>query len=303
MSASSTRTVAAPRTGGRRSVAPAATTGRTEYDRRVKLFNRICLGVLIAFALLWLLPIAWAIDTALKPNAETTKVTWAIDNPTLAAFGRVFSDTDMLNWYVSSFITSTMTAVITVITASMAAFALSRMRFRYKNVVFWFILIGIMIPGQVLIVPQFREFDSVNMLNTFWAVVLPQAPTAIAVFIFKQFFDGLPHELDDAAKVDGASGFRIYRTIVMPLSRPVVAAVGIFIFVQTWNHLLWPLLVLSNPKLMTVPVGLATVQGNFGIRYADTMATALLGALPLIAVYLLFQRHIVQGIAGTGLKG
>jgi multiple sugar transport system permease protein len=160
-----------------------------------------------------------------------------------------------------------------------------------------------MIPGQVLIVPHFREFDIMHLLNTYWAVILPQAPTAIAVFIFKQFFDGLPRDLDDAAKVDGASYFRIYRTVALPLARPAVAAVAIFTFVTTWNNLLWPLLVLSNPKIMTVPVGMATVQGNFGIRYADTMATAVLGALPLVVVFLLFQRHIVQGIAGTGLKG
>jgi multiple sugar transport system permease protein len=273
------------------------------YDRRVKLFNRICLGVLIAFALIWLIPVAWAIDTALKPNAETTHVTWGIDNPTFAAFARVFQETDMVNWYVSSFITSALTALVVVVTASMAGFALSRMRFRYKNVAFWFILIGIMIPGQVLIVPHFRQFDIVHLLNTYWAVILPQIPTAIAVFIFKQFFDGLPRDLDDAAKVDGASYMRIYRTVALPLARPAVAAVAIFTFVTTWNNLLWPLLVLSNPKIMTVPVGMATVQGNFGIRYADTMATAVLGALPLIAVFLLFQRHIVQGIAGTGLKG
>ena len=148
-------------------------------------------------AILWLIPLAWAVDTALKPNAETTKVTWAIDNPTFAAFARVFQETDMLNWYVSSFITSLLTALTVVVTGSMAAFALSRMRFRYKNFVFWFILIGIMIPGQVLIVPHFREFDIMNLLNTYWAVILPQAPTAIAVFIFKQFFDGLPRDLDE----------------------------------------------------------------------------------------------------------
>jgi multiple sugar transport system permease protein len=283
--------------------APVGATPVGEYDRRVKLFNRVCLGVLIAFALLWLIPLLWALDTALKPNAETTRTTWFIDNPTLDAFRRVFQDTDMVNWYVSSFITSALTALVTVVTGSMAAFALSRMRFPYKNLVFWFILIGIMIPGQVLIVPQFREFDTARLLNTFWAVILPQVPTAIAVFIFKQFFDGLPRELDDAAKVDGAGYFRVYRQIAMPLARPAVAAVSIFTFVTTWNNLLWPLLVLTNPKLMTVPVGLATVQGNFGIRYADTMATAILGALPLICVYLLFQRNIVEGIAGTGLKG
>jgi len=283
------------RTGGR------VTQG--QVDSRVKLFNRICAGVLIAFAILWLIPLLWALDTALKPNAETTTTTWLIHNPTLGAFTRTLQDTDILRWYAASFITATMTAVLTVITASMAAYALSQLHFPHRDVVFWFILAGIMIPGQVLIVPQFREFGSVGLLNTFWAVVLPQVPTAVAVFIFKQFFDGLPRDLNEAARVDGAGFWRIYRTIIMPLTRPAVAAVAIFTFVSSWNNLLWPLLVLTNPKLMTIPVGLATVQGQFGIRYADTMASAILGALPLVAVFLLFQRHIVEGIAGTGLKG
>jgi multiple sugar transport system permease protein len=252
-------------------------------DRRVRLFNRICTGVLIAFALIWLVPLLWALDTALKPNAETTRTTWLINNPTLGAFARTLQDTDILRWYAASFITSAMTAVLTVFTASLAAYALSQLNFKHRNVVFWFILAGIMIPGQVLIVPQFREFGSVGLLNT--------------------FFDGLPRDLHEAARVDGAGFWRIYRTIIMPLTRPAVAAVSIFTFVTAWNNLLWPLLVLTNPKLMTIPVGLATVQGQFGIRYADTMASAILGALPLIAVFLLFQRHIVEGIAGTGLKG
>jgi multiple sugar transport system permease protein len=273
------------------------------YDKRLKLFNRCCAGVLIAFALIWLVPIAWAVDTALKPNAETTKTTWLIDNPTLGSFKALLQQGDVLNWYAASIITATVTALATVLTASMAAFALSRMRFRYRQVAFWFILIGIMIPNQVLIVPQFRELGGANMLNTYWAVILPQIPTAIAVFIFKQFFDGLPKDLDEAARMDGAGYFRTYRQIVMPLSRPVVSAVFIFTFVWTWNNLLWPLLVLTNPKLMTIPVGLATVQGSYGIRYADTMASAILGALPLVLVFLLFQRRIVEGIAGTGLKG
>lgn len=283
--------------------AGAATTTTAQVDGRVKLFNRICTGALIAFALLWLVPLAWALDTSLKPNAETVRTTWKIDNPTFAAFRNTLQNTDILKWYGASFITSALTALFTIVTASMAAYALSRMRFRFKSAIFWFVLAGIMIPSQVLIVPQFREFSSVNLLNTFWAVILPQVPTAIAVFIFKQFFDGLPKDLDEAARIDGAGSFRIFRTVILPLTRPAVAAVAIFTFVFTWNNLLWPLLVLTNPDLMTIPVGLATVQGSFGIRYADTMASAILGALPLIAVFLLFQRHIVEGIAGTGLKG
>ena len=272
-------------------------------DFRLKLFNRICFGVLIAFALIWIIPLAWALDTALKPNVETTKTTWAIADPTVDAFSRTLRDTDIVSWFGSSLFISTLSAVGTVIVASLAAFALSRMRFKYRNVVFWIVLAGIMIPGQVLIVPWFREFDALGLLNTYWAVSLPQIPTAIAVFIFKQFFDGLPRELDEVARLDGASFLRTYRRIIMPLARPAVAAVLIFTFVQSWNDLLWPLLVLSNPDIMTIPVGLATVQGSFGIRYADVMASAILGAVPLVAVFLLFQRNIVEGIAGSGLKG
>jgi multiple sugar transport system permease protein len=285
----------------RHSAAPTVTAA--SIDRRVKLFNGVCAGVLIAFALLWLVPIAWTIDTAFKPNAETTNATWAISDPTFASFRTLFAQGDIWNWYASSFIISTVTAAVTVLTGSMAAFALSRMRFRFRWVAFWFILIGIMIPQQALIVPQFKEIAGMHLLNTYWAVILPQIPVAIAVFIFKQFFDGVPRDLDEAARVDGAGFFRTYWKVVMPLSRPVVSAVAIFTFVWSWNNLLWPLLVLSNPKLMTIPVGIATVQGSYGIRYADTMAFAILGALPLVLLFVFFQRRIVEGIAGTGLKG
>jgi multiple sugar transport system permease protein len=275
------------------------------YDSRVKIFNRVCLGVLVIFSIIWLIPLLWAVDTAVKPNGETTTVptTWFIHHPTLESFRVMLDQGDIWKWYASSFITSAGVAVGTVVTASMAAFALSRLRFRYRHAILLFILAGLLIPPQVLIVPQFREFDTLHLLNTYWAVILPQIPTAIAIFIFKQFFDGLPRELEEAARVDGASGWRVFRSIVMPLSRPAVSAVAIFTFVWSWNNLLWPLLVLTNPDLMTIQVGLATVQGSYGIRYADIMASALLGGLPLILIFLLFQRKIVEGIAGTGLKG
>jgi multiple sugar transport system permease protein len=121
--------------------------------------------------------------------------------------------------------------------------------------------------------------------------------------VFKQFFDGLPKEIEEAARIDGAGYWTIYRVLIMPLARPAVSAVAIFTLVVTWNDLLWPLVALTNPDIMTVPVGLATVGGTFQQRYADTMASALLGALPLLLLFLFFQRRIVEGIAGTGLKG
>src|SRR3954454_3116273 len=248
---------------------PVATTTRGEstrsasFDSRYRLFNWICFGVLVVFALMWLVPLGGAVDTSLKPNAETTKVptTWFIENPTLDSYRSTLQQGDMPKWLASSFLTSAAVAAGTVITASMAAYALSRLQFRGRQFIFVLILAGIMIPGQVLIVPLFREMDGLNLLNTYWAVILPQIPTAIAVFIFKQFFDGLPRELEEAATVDGSSYWRPYRQISMLLARPAVAAVAIFTFVTTWNNRLCPLLVLPKPNRLPVPVVRTTVQG------------------------------------------
>ncbi|MQA83676.1 MAG: ABC transporter permease subunit [Streptosporangiales bacterium] len=285
--------------------AAAPAGGLARPDWRAKLFNRLCLGVLLAFAAIWIIPLAWAVDTAFKPEGETTiaPVTWLIDRPNLEAFGKVLGGTEILNWYVNSAITSTLIAATTVVFASMAGFALSRVPLRARSIWFWFILAGIMVPSQALIVPLFREFNAAHLLNTYWSVVLPQVPLAIAVFVFKQFFDGLPDELVDAAHVDGASWLRVYLRIFMPLSIPAISAVTIFTFVWSWNNFLWPLIVLTSTPTMTLTVGLATVQSDIGIAYAQIMASAVLGLLPLLTVFLLFQRRIVEGIAGTGLKG
>ncbi|MGW5366028.1 carbohydrate ABC transporter permease [Actinopolymorpha pittospori] len=293
-------------TGNRRSAKPSRAAVRPDSPSgRVRIFNGVCVGVLIAFAILWLVPLLWALDTSLKPEGETTKVpvTWLIDNPTLDAFKNVIQAGNILQWYANSAIISILVAGLSVIVASMAAFALSRIRFRGSQIVFWVILAGIMIPGQALIVPLFREFAAFGMIDTYWAVILPQIPAPVAVFVFKQFFDGIPHELEEAALVDGASRFRIFLQIFLPLSRPAMSAVAIFTFVWSWNNFLWPLLVLTSTNLMTLPVGLATVSSSYGIQYASIMASAILGALPLLVVFLLFQRRIVEGIAGTGLKG
>lgn len=293
-------------TGNRRTAQRSRAAVRPDSPSgRVRIFNGVCIGVLIAFAILWLVPLLWALDTSLKPEGETTRVpvTWLIDNPTLDAYKNVIQAGNILQWYANSAIISILVAGLSVIVASMAAFALSRIRFRGSQVVFWVILAGIMIPGQALIVPLFREFAAFGMIDTYWAVILPQIPAPVAVFVFKQFFDGVPHELEEAALVDGASRFRIFLQIYLPLSRPAMSAVAIFTFVWSWNNFLWPLLVLTSTNLMTLPVGLATVSSSYGIQYASIMASAVLGALPLLVVFLLFQRRIVEGIAGTGLKG
>ncbi|MEV6107409.1 carbohydrate ABC transporter permease [Streptomyces sp. NPDC051940] len=269
-----------------------------------KLFNRITLGALLALALVWLVPLLWALATSLRPVQEvvTDPGAWFTSDPTLAAYDDIFDKGKLPYWYANSFITSTLTTVLTVFAASLAAFALSQTRFRGRRSAFLLLLAGIMIPGQVLMIPQFLTLQEAGLLNTYWGVVLPQVPNVVAVFVFKQFFDALPRELLDAARADGAGWLRTYWQIVMPVSRPVISAVTIFVFVGVWNNFLWPLLVVTDPEMMTLPVGLNSVQDAFGVPYAQLMASCVLGALPLIAVFALFQRRIVEGIAGAGLK-
>jgi multiple sugar transport system permease protein len=283
--------------------ATAARTRRQPLDSE-RLFNRVTLGVVIALALLWLTPLAWAVATSVRPPAElaTDPTAWLSDNPTLASYREVLGAGRIPYWYLNSFITSALTTLLTVCTASLAAFALSRLNFRYRRPVFLLILAGVMIPPQLLMIPHFLTLHATGMLNTYWAVILPQVPNVVAVFVFKQFFDGIPVELTDAARADGASWLRIYWQIVMPLSRPAVSAVTIFVFVWCWNNFLWPLLAVTDPQMMTLPVGLTSVQDAFGLPQAQLMASAVLGALPLLTVFLFFQRRIVEGIAGTGLK-
>ncbi len=262
--------------------------------------------VLVVSAALWLIPSLWAVKTSLTPNSTSALGAGPILrdwNLTFESYATLLRGGDLWNWYLASAVTSIVTVALTVLLGSMAAYALSRLQFRGRRLVFLLILGGIMIPPQVLIVPIFQELDVVGLLNTYWAVILPQVPAVIVVFVFKQFFDGLPKDFEEAARLDGAGFWTTYRLVIMPLSKPVIGAMSIVTFVGVWNNLILPLFVLSNPKLMTIPVGLATVQGSFGQRLSDIQASSILGALPLVILFLLFQKRIVEGVAGSGLKG
>jgi multiple sugar transport system permease protein len=301
----STTTMARSTTGISAAAPPPRRSGsglQTE-PRAFKIITRVFLTF---FALLWLIPTLWALRTSLVSNATASLGAEAVlkdTNPTLHSYSVLLQSGDIWNWYLASAVTSVLTVVLTVLFASMAGYVLSRMRFRGRWLVFLLVILGIMVPTQVLIVPVFRELSAMHLLNTYWSVILPQVPAVIAVFIFKQFFDGLPKEMEEAARIDGAGPWRIYRSIVMPMSTPVISAVGILTFVSVWNNLILPLYTLTNPKLMTIPVGLATVQGSYGQRLADIQASAILGALPLVILYFFFQRRIVEGFAGSGVKG
>ncbi|WP_454850329.1 carbohydrate ABC transporter permease [Promicromonospora soli] len=263
------------------------------------------LAALVALAGIWLVPLAWGAVTSLKHEAEAAlPASWLPTMGwTLDAYQKVLSNSDLPLWMWNSLVVAVLVTVLTVLISAMAAFAFSQTLFRGRALMQWLTLAAIMMPGQILIVPLFREMQVLGLVDTFAGIVLPQIVAPVMVFILKRFFDAIPQELLDAARIDGASSWRLFWTIVLPLSRSILVAVAIFVFIGAWNNFLWPFIITTDPQFMTLPVGLSTVKDAYGVQYAQNMASAMIAAVPLLVVFLLFQRRIVQGVATTGMGG
>lgn len=274
-----------------------------------KRFSGLRLVAFIALALMaigWLLPFLWAVATAFKTETDAASggLDWiGTSGATTQAFESILSQGNVWVWAFNSLWTSVAITAITVFISAFAAYAFSRLDFRGRRWMFVVILASIVIPPQVLIIPLFYQMLAFNLVDTHWGLILPQVVMPAMVFILKKFFDAVPIELEDAARVDGATRFRIFWSVVLPLSRPILGAVSIFVFINAWNNFLWPFIVINDTLLMTLPVGLQTVISAYGVQYAQVMAQAVLASLPLIIVFLLFQRQIVKGVATTGFGG
>ena len=263
-------------------------------------------AVAALLAVLWLVPFAWATVTAFKSetDAAAPKVSWIPPSGfTADAFVKVFQDGNIPLWTWNSLYTSAAITVITLVISALVAYALSRIDFRGKKILMTVIIASIIIPPPVLMIPLFYQMVAMRMIDTSWAVILPQVIHPAMVFVLKKFFDQIPRELEEAAVMDGASRMRIFTRIILPLSRPILAAVAIFVFISAWNNFLWPFISTNDGSILTLPVGLQTIKSAYGIQYAQNMASALLAALPLILVFLFFQRQIIKGVATTGLAG
>ncbi|PRB40592.1 sugar ABC transporter permease [Arthrobacter sp. MYb23] len=290
--------------------APRATTAnglKIRQPRKKLTVGRIAAIAVAAFiAVLWLIPFAWATATAFKTetDAAAPDVTWLPPSGfTPEAFVKVFQDGNIPLWTWNSLYTSAAITAITLVISALVAYALSRIDFKGKKVLMTVIIASIIIPPPVLIIPLFYQMLALNLIDTSWAIILPQVIHPAMVFVLKKFFDQIPRELEEAAVMDGASRLRIFTQIILPLSRPILAAVAIFVFIGAWNNFLWPFIATNDGNLLTLPVGLQTIKSAYGIQYAQNMASALLAALPLIVVFLFFQRQIIKGVATTGLAG
>lgn len=292
----------------RTSPAPAATrarTGRRPRSPRTLILRGLLHLLLIALSLMMLFPFVWTLSAALKgddavlampPQLWPNPAHW--DNFTaindLIPFGQLF---------FNSLLVAVITTVLQLLTCSMAAYAFARLRFRGKGPIFLLYLATLMVPAQVTYTPLFIFMRLMNLTDTYAGLILPSVTSAFGVFLLRQFFLAIPRELEEAAFLDGAAHWTIYWRIILPLSRSGLAALGIFSFMASWNSLLWPLLaVTSNQDIMTLPLGLSTLQGQYSTAWNLLMAGTFLSILPIVIVYILAQRHFVRGLALSGVK-
>ncbi len=302
-----------------------ATANRKWSLRRVQgLVPRALILVLLIFiALVSLFPLYWLFNTALTPATSTVKLPPDLIpvNATLNNFveivlksgmgklrlgsGEEFVRMPRLSlWFINTAFIALLSTAIHVLFDSMAGYAFAKKKFPGSNLLFWMILAALMIPGQVTLVPLYLMITKMKLVNTFAGVIMPGLADVIGIFLLKQFIQTLPGELEDAARVDGASEWGIYARIIVPLAAPALAVTAIFAFQRYWNAFLWPLIVLQSPDLFTLQVGLSFVHtGEFGTNYGLLMAGAALAAIPMILFFFAFQKYFMQGLRIGAIKG
>jgi multiple sugar transport system permease protein len=273
-----------------------------------RLINRILIYIMLTFvALLVIMPLLWMLSTSLKPKAQlfTRRIQWIPQTVTLANYEMLFGNrnTPIELWFRNSVFVATMVTVLVLVTNSMAAYAYARLEFPGRRVLFGLLLATLFMPGIMFLIPNFLTIFRLGLLNTYTGVIIPALAGVFGVFFLRQFFQSLPKELEEAAEIDGANQLQIFFQIALPLAKPALATLGIITFLGSWNDFLWPLLILSNRNMQTLPPGLRTLQGAYTSEYGLMMAGAVVVAIPVLFLYILLQRYIVQSVATSGLKG
>ena len=267
-------------------------------------FLRLAAAILISLVMFF--PLYWMIVTALSPQSDLYAAglnLWpkhfTTDNFTIP-----IKRFPVWRWFWNSFLIATLTTLITVVCNLFAGYAFAKLRFRGKNPMFLVLLSTMMIPVQAIMVPQFKLSIRLGLYGNIWAVILPESAAVFGVFLARQFFLAIPTELLEAARVDGAGHVRTFRTIVLPLCKPLVAVLTLLTFTNEWNAFAWPLVALfGNEQLFTLPLGTVTdLQGEYSSNYGAIMAMSLLMIAPMVILFVSFQKYFVQGLARSGIK-
>ncbi|MGO1487487.1 MAG: carbohydrate ABC transporter permease [Arachnia sp.] len=269
---------------------------------RAGLIARTALAIIVSLILVF--PLYWMVVVALSTRSELLGGQLRLwpRELTFSNFERVFAAFPVGTWFSNSVAISLVTALIIVVFNLLAGYAFAHLRFRGATPLFLLALSTLMVPVQVIMVALFRLVTSMNLYGTYWAVILPAAASAFGIFLARQFMLGIPRELIEAARIDGAGHIKVFTRVVLPLSKPLIAVLFFMSLLSSWNDFAWPLIALKQNELFTLPIGLLYLQGQFGSEYGATMAFALINVTPMVLLFLVFQRYFVQGFARTGIR-
>ncbi len=288
------------------SATPVAVSGRRRRNPR-RTWSKVGLyAILTVGALIILLPLVWIVLTSFKTDSD------AINNPasplpnpfSIDAYQTLINSNEpILRWFLNSLAAGVLQTLIILVTASMGAYALARLDFPGKKIVFGAIVLTLFVPPVIFLIPNYLIVQNLGWLDTLWAITIPGAAGAFGIFFLRQFFVNLPGEIEEAARLDGAGDIRIFLQIILPLSRPALATLAVLSFLANWNDFLWPIYVLLSPDHETLQPGLAVLQGAYSTHFAIVMAGAVIASVPVMILFTLAQRHIVESVAASGLKG
>jgi multiple sugar transport system permease protein len=286
-------------------VAPLASR-RLARLRHLDLVGLVITLVTVVGAVLWAFPLYWGLVTTFKPEYEVVRpgVELWPEHFTLENYAHVLLQTKIGLWYVNSLITSGAVTIVVVMMAAGAGYAISQLDFPGRRFFWWMILASFMVPIPALIVNHFILMSQLRVINTLAGVVGPQLIAPVTVIIYKQFFDSVPKDFREAAVIDGASEFQLLFRIYLPMNWGVTTALAIITFIAAWNLFLWPFLAVSSEDKMNITVGITQVHDAFGVSYGRDLAVAMLAAMPVAVIYLIFQRRVTQAIMlSAGIKG
>jgi len=273
--------------------------------QRSSILGMVCTLLTVIMTMAWIFPVYWIAATAFKSETETIAVppTFVPSPPNFDAFIYVIQNSPIFRWYLNTIVVSVSVTFFTILFSLMCAYALSRLEFNGKHLIYGALLIGFMLPFGALVIPLFMLMNKLNLVNSYLGVILPQIAGPLAVIVFKQFFDEVPRDFADAARIDGASESKILFSIYLPMNWSITWAMSIVTFIATWNNFLWPLIITNSTTMLTIPVGMTQVQSAYGIAFAKTSAIAVMASIPTAAAYLIFQKRVTQGVmAAAGLK-
>jgi multiple sugar transport system permease protein len=273
--------------------------------KKRKWLNKIVFYMTISLgALIMIIPFLWMLSTSIKEQGATMTLPpqFIPDNITFLNYTQVAESFPIWKFLFNSFFVAVSSTLGQLLLCSMAAYAFSRLHFKGRDTLFLIYLATLMVPMQVTMTPQFILMKYLGWLDTYQGLILPGLFNAFGTFLLRQFFLGIPKSLEEAAFIDGASHIRVFFQIILPLSKPALATLAIFSFMQSWNNFLWPLIIVSNQELMTLPLGLSILQGRWATDWNLLMAGVVISVIPILAVYLFAQKYFIKGITLSGIK-